>query len=101
VPEQGRVRVRRSVKSLSDAELDELCARLAVKVDEYIRKKVKEHHIVKLDVGVQLSKNDELNADIEVDLQLNLFYSQDFVNKLVDEAVDEAFSVLEKELFES
>ena len=100
VSEPGKVRIRKQIKQLSEAELDELCAKLAARIDEGIRRKVKEHHIVKLDVSVQLSRNDELNVDVDVDLQLNLFYSQDFVNKLVDEAVEEAFSTLEKEIYE-
>jgi Holliday junction resolvase len=82
--------------SLSDEQIEKLCAIANDAARKYIASKVSNREISDLSISVDLEESQGLNVEVDVDLTLSQLYRDMDVKKLAEEAVKVAFEAIDK-----
>jgi hypothetical protein len=83
------------LRQLTEAELDELSTAAAEAAQDHILSTVSKKEVIDMDINVELSFNDGLDADVTVELFLDDLSTVN-PNELADEAVEQAMLIIDR-----
>lgn len=90
---------KRSLPSLSDEELENICNIAEEAARKYITSKVPKEGISDLTISIDVEeKSEALNVDVDVEVRLSPLYRNLNVRMLAEETVEAAFKAVEEYL---